>query len=134
MRGVAAGGRPAEDGADDPGKPGGRESFTPWARAELVRVAAILGDEWTVWYVATPYDPVGLSTWCAKPCGARVATCSASAPDELVEAVREYVADLTLHLADARAELESIPPSRPGHYQVVRDLVDALQALQVTAA
>jgi hypothetical protein len=93
-----------------------------------------LGDDWAVWYVATPYDPVGPFAWSAKPCQAFIATCSASTPDELVEAVREYVADLTLHLADARAELEGIAPSRPGRYQVVRDLVDALEALKATAA
>jgi hypothetical protein len=109
------------------------EQTKTWADRELQRVAAILGDDWTVWYVATPYDPVSPFSWSAKPCGARIATCSASAPDELAEAVREYVADLTLHLADARAELEGIAPSRPGRYEVVRDLVDALQALRAAA-
>lgn len=105
-----------------------------WARGELVRVAAILGDDWLAWYVETPYDPGSPFTWCAKPCGARAATCSAAAPGELVEAVREYVAGLSVHLADARAELEAIAPSRPGRFELVRDLVDALEALKVTAA
>jgi hypothetical protein len=105
-----------------------------WAHDELERVAALLGHHWRVWYVETPYSPVSAFQWSARPKGARIATCSASAPDELVEAVREYVADLTLHVADARAELEAIPPSEPGRYQVVRDLICALEALTGEAA
>ncbi len=105
-----------------------------WARGELSRVAAIVGGDWIVWFVATPYDPVSPFAWCAMPRGARAATCSAAAPGELVEAVGEYVAGLSVHLADARAELEAIAPSRPGRFEVVRDLVDALEALTVTAA
>ncbi len=134
MKRVAAGGKPDEDGTGNPGKPGNPEFSAQRARGELVRVAAILGDDWTVWWVATPYDPASPFTWCAKPRGARVATCLAAASSELVEAVREYAAGLTVHLADAREELERIAPSQPGRYEVVRDLVDALEALQAAAA
>jgi hypothetical protein len=98
-----------------------------WADEQLASLRERLPD-WDVWYVPTFMGPTR-GVWCAKPSGARVATCHGGDPDTLILAAGEFTERLADHIAVARGELAA-PPLWPDRRGVLEDQLSAMTRLQ----
>jgi hypothetical protein len=112
---------------------GDRQEAVTWADRAHARIRQQLGPRWEIWFVPTPYDPAGRYFWSARPAGAEIATSVKRTPDDLLEAVREYVKDLPEHIEDTRRRLEA-PDLTEAQRRVLRALLAALLHLQEAQA
>lgn len=83
---------------------------------------------WDFWYVPTFIGP-SAGTWCAKPSGAMISTCTAATPDELAEAITDFQAGIAGHIEAARRELES-PRLCDGRRKVLEHQLSGMTRLQ----
>lgn len=98
-----------------------------WADEQLASLSERF-PEWDFWYVPTYMGPSS-GTWCARPSGAMIATCNASTPDDMAEAITEFQVGIADHIQAARTELES-PRLGDGRRNVLEQLLAALTRLQ----
>jgi hypothetical protein len=91
-------------------EPARRRTPPMWADGQL----AALRDRrpgWHPWYVHN--YPAGDYTWCGKPEGALTGELQAHSPEALTKQITEYETTLDGHIAETRAKLATLPPSRP---------------------
>lgn len=101
----------------------------PWADLEAERVYARIGPLWDIWYVVHG-DNHAEASWQGRPIGAGVSVVSAATSDELVPAIRAYVAELPTHIEAERVKLRDADSGWHGYRQTHTQRLSALLALQ----